>query len=396
MNGPETLRPEMDGIQRAALIVGLLGITACAVGAWNNLGQFLLSYLLGYLFWIGVALGCGAILMTHHLTGGYWGFIIRRLLEAGVRTMPLMAVLILPLLFSLPQLYTWARPEAVAASASLQGKALYLNVPAFLVRTAVYFAVWLALAHFLVKWSSDQDRSADPGIARKLRMISGPGIVLYSLTVTFASIDWAMSLEPDFYSTIYGIMFMIDQALTAMAFVVGVAGFFLEREPLSRLISRQRLLDLGNLMLAFVMLWAYLCFSQFLIIWSGNLPEEIIWYTRRLRGGWAAVALLLVIFHFALPFLLLLMRDVKRKVRRLQAVAFGLLAVRLVDYFWVVMPSQNAPGVRLHWMDVAAPVGIGGIWIALFIWMLKSRPLVPVNDPELREMLEHERTGATA
>jgi hypothetical protein len=383
MNGTDTLRPRMDRVQRLGLIIGVAGLGLCVAGAFNNPGQFFHSYLFAFLFWAGIALGSTGIVMLYHLTGGGWGLIIRRLLESASRTIPLVALLIVPVIIGIPRLYEWSHPDAVAASKVLQHKQLYLNVPFFMVRTALYFSVWLLLSFLLNHWSAEQDRTGDPSWARKLRMLSGPGVLLYGLTVTFASIDWVMSLEPEWFSTVYGMLFIVGQVLTAMSFMLVVLMTLADREPLSRVVSKARLNDLGNLMLAFVMLWAYLSFSQFLIIWSGNLPEEVSWYVPRLKGAWGAVAISLLLFHFALPFLLLLSRQLKRKVRTLGLVAAAMLVLRFLDLFWVTQPVFRREHFSLHWMDVLLPIGLGGIWVAFFFWQLKRRPLLAANDPQL-------------
>ncbi len=368
----------MDRIQNRALIVGVAAMLVCVIGAFSNSRQFFHSYLIGFLFWLGAALGCAAVLMLHHLVGGGWGLIIRRLLESGTRTTPLMALLMVPLLFGLPQLYSWTQAAPAAAGSLLRFKSAYLNVPFFVGRAVAYFVIWLIFAYLLNRWSREQDRTGEPSLLLRLRKLSGPGIVLYCLTATFASIDWVMSFVPDWYSTAYGLLFIVSEVLTALALVIGTAMFLVEREPLSTVVSKQRMLDLGNLILAFVMLWAYIAFTQFLIIWAGNLPEEIIWYRIHTRGGWIAIVIALGLFHFALPFVLLLFRNVKAKARALAAVAVALLVVRLMDLWWVVAPSLHST-LRLHWMDVLAPVGIGGIWIAVFVWQLKGKPLLPLH-----------------
>jgi hypothetical protein len=300
-----------------------------------------------------------------------------------------MAILILPVLLGMPYLYTWAQPDAVAASELLQHKSSYLNPTFFWIRTVIYFTIWLTLAFFLNRWSREQDRTAEPRVTQRLKSLSAPGILLYAITVTFASVDWVMSLEPEYFSTIYGMIFMVGQALSALAFTVGLAMILANRNPLAETISKGRLNNLGNLLLAFVMLWAYVAFSQFLIIWSGNLPEEITWYIHRLSGGWATVAVLLIVFHFALPFLFLLSRDVKRKMRRLLFVAAALILMRLVDLFWLVKPAYSESVLRVSWMDFLAPVAVGGLWLATFLWQLKKSPLLPLNDPNLGKKLAH-------
>ncbi len=389
MRASENLYPEMDRVQRMALIIAVAALVPYVLGAFFNRDQFFHSYLLAFIFWVGIAVGCAAVLMLHHLTGGGWGLIIRRSLESGTRTLPLMAVLALPLLLAAPRLYVWADASKASADELLRHKQPYLNVPFFALRTALYFTAWLTLAYFLNKWSREQDERGKLEVGRRLRALSGPGLVVYGLTATLASIDWVMSLDPHWFSTAFGMIFMVGQVLTTLAFAIGVAMMLVGREPLSRVASRSRLVDLGNLMLAFVMLWAYISFSQFLIIWSGNLPEEITWYKTHLKGGWAWIAIFLIVFHFALPFLLLLSRDIKSKARSLQLVAAGIILVRLVDLYWVIKPATGG-GLRPHWMDVIAPIAIGGIWVSFFVWQLKGRPLLPVNDPQLRAELRHE------
>jgi hypothetical protein len=384
-------RVDFPRLKQRALLAGAAGLAVCAGGGLVNPEQFFRSYLLGYLLWIGVALGSLGIVMLHHLTGGGWGFVVRRCLESGARTLPFMAGLFLPLLFGLPHLYAWARPAEVARDALLQHKSMYLNVPFFTIRTAGYFAIWIGLTALVTRWSFEQDRTADPALTRRLQVLSGPGLAAYGLTATFAAIDWVMSLEPHWFSTIYGVLFIVGQVLASLAFMIPVALQLADREPLAQVISPARLQDLGNLLLAFVMLWAYIAFSQYLIIWAGNLPEEIPWVLHRTHSGWQWIALTLIVFHFVVPFLLLLSRGTKRSVPVLSAVAVGLVGMRLVDLFWLVVPAFHHTGVAIHWMDLMAPVGIGGIWVALFVWQLQGQSLVPVHDPRLRELLEHAR-----
>lgn len=390
MTHTETLRPQLDRIQQRSLIVGGLGLALCMGAAFLSPAQFFRSYLVAYLFWIGIALGSIAIVMLHHLTGGAWGFVIRRLLESGTRTLPVMAGLFVPLLFGLPDLYIWARPEEVAGNEILQHKSLYLNIPFFVIRTIIYFAAWIGVGYLLSKWSLEQDRTAEPSPTHRLQSLSGPGLLVYGLTMTFASIDWVMSLEPEWFSTIFGISFMVGQVLASLAFMIVVAILLADREPLSDVVSPAHFHDLGNLLLAFVMLWAYMAFVQFLIIWSGNLPEEISWYLHRMKGGWEWVGVFLILFHFAVPFLLLLSRGTKRRIRMLSTVAAMIFCMRLVDLFWLVTPAFHPKGLRLHWMDLVAPIGVGGIWIGVFVWQLKRRPLLPLHDPYLQEAVHHE------
>jgi hypothetical protein len=370
-------------IQRVALATGLGALALCILGAFVSPAQFFRSYLIAFLFWFGIALGSMAILMIHHITGGAWGATIRRVLESSTRTLPLLALLFLPLLFGLSSVYEWARPEVVAHDPALLHKRPYLNVPFFVVRAVLYFAAWVTVARFLNRWSLEQDTNADPAVGWRLEQLSRGGLVLIGLTMTFAAVDWVMSLEPHWYSTIYGILIMGGQILTAMAFTISMAALLVRAGPLSAVIGAEQFHDLGKLMLAFVMLWAYFAFSQFLIIWSANLPEEIPWYLHRLRGGWQVIGIGIIVFHFLLPFLVLLSRDVKQRPGALALVALSMIVVRFVDLFWLVTPAFHPAGFFIHWMDVVTPVGVGGIWLAAFIWQLKGRPLVAINDPSL-------------
>jgi hypothetical protein len=388
----EPVRLDADHVLRRArqpaLIAGALGIAGCLVGVLVSREQFFQSYLVAYLFWLGIALGCLAVLMIQYITGGMWGAAVRRVLESATRTLPLLVILFLPLTLGLHDLYEWARPEAVAHDPILQQKRLYLNVPFFLARAALYFAVWLTVARFLNRWSLEQDDVRDPAreawLASRLENLSRGGLVLYGITMTFAAIDWGMSLEPHWFSTIYGVIFMGGQGLSAFVFVIPVAALLADRPPLSRVLTADRFHDLGKLMLGFVMLWAYFALSQFLITWSGNLPEEIPWYQRRLGGGWQAVGLAVVVLHFALPFVVLLSRGVKRRAATIATVACMLIVLRFVDLFWLLRPASDARA-SMHWLDLAAPLAIGGLWLWMFMGQLAERPLLPLRDPALAE-----------
>ena len=378
-----TLPAALARFGRTALVVGVVALAVSILAGLARPDQFFRSYLLAFVFWSGLSLGSLAVLMLQYLTGGAWGIAIRRILEAGTRVLPLIVVAFLPIVFGMHRLYEWTHADVVANDRVLQEKALYLNVPFFLVRAAISFAAWLLIAYFLNKWSREQDASDDHRVIdRKLQLVSGGGLVVYALTVTFMSIDWVMSLEPLWYSTIYGALFATGQALSGMAFAIAALVWLAPREEFSAVITRKHLRDLGNLMLAFILLWAYMAFAQFLLIWSGNLPEETIWYMRRLQGGWEFFPVLLILLHFVLPFLMLLSRDVKHNPRELATVAALILGIHLVDLYWVVVPGalprlEGDPPLQLHWMDPAAVVGLGGIWLVFFLRELRRRPLLP-------------------
>jgi hypothetical protein len=379
---------EVSRLQRLALIVGVIGLVILAIGLAVDRAQFWRSYLTGYLFWLGIAVGSLALLMLQHLTGGGWGMVIRRVLEASTRTFSLMFVLFLPILLGMHSLYEWTHQEVIDAHPALKEKArLYLNPAFFSIRAILVFAIWLLLAFFLNRWSLEQDRTASRQISKKMRVLSGPGMVLFVLTVTIAAIDWVMSLDPEWSSTIFGLLFVAAWALSALAFTVASLAWLAKREPMANVVAALHFHDLGKLLLALVMLWAYFSYSQFLIIWSGNLPEEITWYLPRTHGAWGGIALAVVVLHFALPFLFLLSRRFKRNPNKLVVVAVLILIMRYVDLLWVIVPNFSHEAFHLSWMDIASPLGFGGVWLAFFFWQLSKRPLMPTNDPELPSVL---------
>jgi hypothetical protein len=378
-------------IFRPALIVGAIGLALCVVGGFVDPTQAFRSYLMAYTLWLDLPLGCLALSLIQFMTGGAWGLAIRRIVEAGARTMPLMALLFIPIFFGLPRIYLWARPEVVAQDPLLQHKSLYLNSAGYIIRAVVYFAAWSALATYLGRWSAEQDRSGDPRLLGKLQRLSIGGAVLLGLTASFAAIDWLMSLEPDWYSTVYGAIVAWGTVLTSMCFAIVALVLLAGRGAsgtLARVLSPQLLNELGSLLLAFLILWSYMAYFQYLLIFAGNLNEEIPWFLRRTTGEWLPIALIVVFGTFATPFFLLLFRDLKRNPRTLAAIAAVLLITRPIDMFWLVKPAFVTEGWLLHWLDVAAAVGLGGIWLAAFTWRLAQRPLLPPNDPRLPAAME--------
>lgn len=396
MNSSDTVRPPIDRAQRAALAFGVIGlIVAVILGFLHSRAQdtfgwqeFFQSYIFAYVYCVAFPLGCLAILMVHHLTGGWWGYPIRRILEAGSRTIWFMGILFIPILFGMSRIYSWARPADVAADALLEYKSPYLNPAFFTVRTVIYFAIWITLAYFLNKWSVEQDRTADPRLKFRMAALAGPGLVLWALTASGAAIDWVMSLEPHWFSTIYGMLFMVVNLLAAMAFSIVILRVLSEHEPLKDCVEPKRYVDLGNLMLAFTMLWTYMSFSQFLIIWAGNLKDEIPWYMVRAFGKWAYVAVILLLFHFFFPFFLLLQRRIKRRLRTLAMVAGWMVLLTLVDVYWLVVPSYEQAAPQFRFLDICAVIGIGGLWLAAFLGQLKKLPLLPLHDPRFEAVLE--------
>jgi len=379
--------PELAGLQRRLFVAGGVGAAVSLVGLLVDLRQFLQSYLMAYMLCLGVTLGCLALGMIHQLSGGAWGVVIRRPIGAATRVLPVMTLMFLPIALGMTRLYVWTNADLVAHDEVLQHKHLYLNIPFFLIRAAIYFLVWNGLSYLLNSWSLEQDRTADPRLARRMQILSGGGLVAYGVTITFASFDWMMSLEPHWFSTIYGVLIMGGQGLSALAFLIVALVWLSRRPPLDRIIVPAHFHDLGNLMLAFVMLWAYFSFSQYLIIWSGNLPAEIAWYLHRLQTGWRAVGLTLILCHFAAPFVVLLSRRVKRQPDLLIKVAVGVLIVRLIDLFWLIAPEFHQTGISVSWMDIVVPLTFGSIWLGCFIWQMRGRAILPLHDPQFDEAL---------
>jgi hypothetical protein len=375
-----------------SLVAGGAGVALMALGLVLRGDHFWESYLIAFIFWIGITLGSLAVLMIQYLSGGAWGLVSRRILEASTRTLPLMAVLFLPIVWKLPVLYAkWAGPEA-ANDALVQTKAAYLDPTFWIVRAVAFFVIWGGLTFILNKWSAEQDAAAPrlPGPAdRRFRVVSAPGLVLYVLTITFMSVDWVMSLDPHWYSTIFGILTMGGQGLSAMAFTIVMLAALVRFQPMANVVAAEQFHDLGKLMFAFVMLWAYFSVSQLIIIWSANLPEEIPYYLERLHGPWYFVSVLVLIGHFVLPFLILLSRDLKRNPARVQRVAVFILVMRVVDIAWTIGPVFRHDGSALHWVDFAAVLGIGGLWLFLFFRNLSGRALLPARDPYFKEALAH-------
>jgi hypothetical protein len=389
---PPDLRQEVDRRQWQALVAGVAALVPCVVGAFFDPPQFFRAYLAAYQFFLGLALGGMVILTIYHLTGGAWGFLIRRTLEAGMRTLPLLAVLFTPIACGLGYLYVWARPEEVDTFKDLRHKLIYLNPPFFWGRAAFYFILWLGMGYLLNRWSRRQDEAGGTAPARKMTLFSGPAMIVYGITITFASVDWLMSLQPSFHSTIFGPIYAGGQILSALCVALIVLAWLLVRSPVGGSISQDAVNDLGNLLLTFLVIWTYLVWFQFMLIWIANLPYEAAWYLPRVEGGWLGVAWALFVLHFAVPFLLLLSRDIKRVPGRLAWVAGLLLLMQLVFNYYQTMPAFNrdAPGIAQHWMDFLTPLGLGGLWLANFLWELKRAPLLPRHDPN-REAAIHMR-----
>src|SRR5713226_6160584 len=378
---------ELSRVRTLGLIIGVVFTALLIVGALTDRAQFFHAYLVGFIFWAGITLGSLALLMLQHLTGGAWGVVIRRVLEAATRTLPLILLLFIPVVVGLKQIYPWMNPAEMNTEVLRLKAAHYLNPSFFVVRAAIYFALWSVLALLLNWLSLKQDRTADLKCGKQMRLLSGPGLGIFVITVTFAAIDWVMSLDPSWSSTIFGLIFVASWTMSALAFTVLASAWLSQREPMNAVLRPSHFQDLGNLTLTLVMLWTYFAFSQYLIIWSGNLPEETTWYVARKHGGWGAIALAIAALQFAFPFLILLSRAAKQSARILALLAVLILAMRALDVIWLIEPTFNGERFHLSWMDLVAPIAIGGLWLAAFSWQLQQRSLMPINDPQLERAL---------
>ena len=372
------------------MIAGVLGVMLAVAGFFmSGAERFFQAYLVAYTFWMGVVLGSLALLMVQHLSGGVWGLVLRRPFEAAVRTLPFMALLFIPIIFGMHSLYEWSHEGITETDAIIREKALYLNTPFFLARQAFYFVVWGTIGYLLTKWSSEHDRTGDPALLSRMERLSGGGLVVYFLTVTFAMVDWTMSVNPHWFSTIWGMLYIGGQGLSAFAFGICVLVMLSQVAPLNRVLTTHHFHDLGKFLFAFLMLWAYLSFSQFLIIWSANIPEEIPHYLNRWDNSWKYLSIFIIVGHFIVPYALLLSRDLKKNSRKLRIIATWILAARLADYYWHVAPELHHDGFTVSLLDVALPLALGGIFISLFVAQLGGRSLLPVNDPQLDKALHH-------
>ena len=388
LTAPEVVRK----ISQRSLVIGVVFSVIALVLAFIRPGEFYRAYLLGFMCWLGVALGSMAILMIRHLTGGGWGTVIRRILGAAMRTLPLLAALFIPIILGIHRLYIWAQPLSNIEDKHLHDHLVqitqtYLTVKGFIFRAVFYFAIWNLLSFLLSKWSKQADSPTTPDNSGRFKAVSGPGLILYGFTISFAAIDWIMSLDPSWISTIFGLIILIGEVLSAMCFAVVVERILFNYKPMSEMLTPDFVHDHGKWMLTFIMVWAYFSFSQWLIIWAGNLPAEITFYLKRLSGGWGSVGLILVLGHFAIPFAILLSRPFKRDIRKLVWLAVWLMLMRYLDLFWIIEPNVSKT-LTVTLADIVVPVAIGGIWLWYFFRNLAALPLLPAYDTDAHEVLQ--------
>jgi len=378
-------------VQTRALLVGGVALLIGISGALRTPDAFFQSYLMSFMLVLGLTLGSLGLTMLQHLTSGHWGVIIRRPLESATRTLPLLAIAFLPIaLFGMKYLYpAWLDPEKTKEEPLSKFQQGYLTHSGYLTRAAIYFAVWLLMMFVFNSMSKQQDANReDRALRLRFKMLAGPGIILYVFAMSFAAIDWVMSISPHWASTIYGFLFVAGQLISSMALMIATVVLLSRSEPFASVLQKRHLHDLGKLLLAFVMLWAYFDFSQLLIIWSGNQPEEISFYRTRLYGGWGVIAVIVLVFHFLVPFLLLLSQDLKRNPKLISRIAIWLILMRLVDLFWMTRPEFTSRAMPT-WLDLVLPIALGGLWLGFFAYNLKQYSILPLGDPKLAEAMEH-------
>jgi hypothetical protein len=381
------LGPRAASVERISGFIGALGILLCVGGFFANRAQFFQSYLFAFLYWGGFTIGGLGILMLNHTVGGRWGVTSRRYLEAQMRTLPLFFLLFLILLLGgMKDIYPWMHIDTVPdpiSRAILQHKTPYLNVPFFIARAAIYFAVWFFWGFRVYRMSDKQDQTGDPTLAERMRAFCAPGCLIVTLTVTFAYIDWLLSSDAQYFSTIYGAMLLFGDVLQTFAMTILALVLTSKGDRFGGRINPPVLHDIGNMMFAMTIFWTYLSVSQLIITWPADLPQEIQWYLVRVRGGWTAIAAVVALTMFLVPFLGLLSQDRKRDPIRLMRVAVWILVARIVDLFWVVEPTFRRNGFAIYWTDFAAFIGIGGLWVWVFLGQLRRRPLLPLHDPRV-------------
>ncbi|HSV13529.1 MAG TPA: hypothetical protein VLI90_04675 [Tepidisphaeraceae bacterium] len=363
-----------------AIIVAAAWIVCVIIGWIFEPDVFYRSYLFAWLFWLGVTLGAIGVVMLHHLMGGHWGTPTRRLGEHAGMTLPLMIVLFIPVAIGLHSLFIWSRADELAKDPTLRHKAAYLNVPFFLLRACFYFASWLLLAWYLRSRSLRFERTRNPATERAMHNVSAGGMLYYFISMSFAGVDWIMSREPHWFSTVFGLLVVAAQGISGLCFIILVLSILYRIGILRGVVDEDQFNDLGSLLLTFVIVWAYLAFVQLLVIWMGNKQDEIPWYVQRLSNGWWWIGLLLVLLHFLVPFIVLLMRQLKRSARAMLWLCAGLLIMRAVDVFWMVGPSGDDPQPLLRhilsWLDFVLPIGMGGAWLLMFLWLADGSPLL--------------------
>lgn len=373
---------------RNLLIIGIVALLLSLAGYFIDSGQFFHSYLVAFVFWCTVSLGGLFFVMIHYLTNATWSVVLRRLGENIMMLLPVMAVFAIPMLFGLGDLYHWSHADIVHADPLLEGKSAYLNIPFFIIRMVAYFAIWILLARYLYKLSLKQDVEHNDSLLRKAVKASAPGMILFALTITFFSFDLLMSLDSHWYSTIYGAYVFAGSFLSFLCFITLYIITLRKKGILADTITLEHFRDLGKLIFAFLIFWGYMAFSQYLLIWYGNIPEETVWFLHRWDGNWKIISLVLVFGHFVIPFFVLFPMEIKKNMPVMMVMSTWILIMHWIDIYWLVMPTLHPHGIYFSWMDLTTMIGIGGIFIWRFLRINYSRPLVPVNDPRLESSIK--------
>jgi hypothetical protein len=386
---PTRLREDLSRGQNIAFAIGGVSILLTAVQLFLNPAQFYRSWMVGFLFAFGAGLGSLALLMLQYMTGGGWGMLVRRQLEAGSRTLPYLTILFIPIVFGLGHLYEWTDAAKVQANPILREKSAYLNVTWWIIRTIIVFVIWNGYAFVLNRLSAKEEQTGDISISKRLMGWSGVGLLIYVLSLTSAGVDWIMSMNATWFSTIFGLILLATQGLTIVSTVIITTTLLMREPPLSGVVQKRHLHDIGKLLFMFTLFWTYVSFSQLLIIWAGNLPKEITWYIDRMNGGWGFIATLLLFFQWMLPFLILLSQDVKKNPKTIRFMAIWIIVIRLVDMIWLIEPNFHSQHLYISWSDITAPIGFGGLWVGIYLMQLKQRPLLAANAPDFKRYLEY-------
>jgi hypothetical protein len=393
------LRPEQatippghpwNRVPMAGAAIAVLGIAVCAILGPGNPKQFFFSWLVSFLFFLSLAVGGLFFVLIQYASQGSWGIVVRRIGETVFATVPVMAVLFVPVLFGLHDLYSWSVPGAADHDALLQWKSPFLNVRFFLVRAVIYFGCWSVIALLYYGLSRRQDTTGDAAVSARLRKFAGPALIVMAITSTFASIDWIVSLTPQWYSTMFGVYFFAGSFIGFIALMSVLVPAMRGAGLLDTIVTPEHLHDIGKFLFAFMCFWAYIAFSQFFLIWYGNLPEEAFWYKARITGSWKMISILLMAGHFGVPFLYLMGRTVKRHAATLALGGAWLLTMHFIDLYWQVMPTLHPEGVRVTALDIAAFAAVGGCFVTAMGWLMRRQALVPLRDPRLPESLAFE------
>ena len=389
------LRGQIARIQSLALIVGVIFTLLTIIEFFINPVQFYRSWMIGFLYTFALGLGSLACLMLQYMSGGAWGMVIRRQLEAGSRTIPLVTLLFLPILIGVwagsHGLYEWTDQAKVQADPVIRDKSAYMNVLWWTIRAVIVFAIWNVYTFMLNRLSREEELTGSTAASRRLMAWSSIGLVIYVFTLTSAGLDWIMSMNIHWFSTIYGLILLGGQGLTVISLAIVTTTYLMRAQPMAGVITKKHLHDLGKLLFMFTLFWTYVSFSQLVIIWSGNLPEEITWYVDRMNGGWQYIGAILLFLQWMLPFLILLSQEIKKNPKTIRFMAFWVLAVRLADTIWLVEPNFHSQHLYINWSDFTAPIGLVGLWVAVYLWQLQQRALIPVNAPDLGRALVHGR-----